>query len=189
MKRISCLLLLVIGIYSIVFAENENEMMSGSAIGSQSSGFSISKINVGGNIGGGFANDVFFLNIQPRISYQLNKWIVPGISMMYQYSSEKYAGDKFQYNTWGAGVFANIYPVKNVYAHAEYQHLWYKEKIKNSSRPAYKSDDSFLLLGAGVAIPMGSNFYMNASILFNVLEDINGIYENPIYSVGFGVNL
>lgn len=147
------------------------------------------KINVGGNIGFGFSNNYSYINFQPRVSYQLLKWIIPGISFTYQYSRQKYSNYDLKYNTWGPGLFAYIYPVKFAYAHIEYQHLWYNQINTSPAGVRLKDSNDYLLLGAGVRIPVSSNMYLNASILFNVLDDKYNIYQNPIYSVGFGLAL
>ncbi|MDR0364912.1 MAG: hypothetical protein LBH92_07855 [Bacteroidales bacterium] len=149
------------------------------------------RISLGGNIGGGFTNDYFYLNLQPRISYKATNWFIPGIALMYQYSQEKTGGsDRYVYNTWGVGVFAELYPIKYIYGHVEYQHLWYERDIK-PSRPGFSENgnDDYLLLGAGANIPVGNRTYFFASILVDVLKPINSLYKNPIYNVGFKVDL
>lgn len=165
--------------------------VSFSAVHAQSKKASIlNRISVGGNIGGGFTNDYTYLNFQPRVSYRVTNWFIPGISVMYQYSKEQAGTLRHIYNAGGVGAFAELYPIKYLYGHIEYQHVWYKRTTKPSeAEPSYTGSDDYFILGAGVNIPVGNKTYLFAAVLFDVLSPVGSIYENPIYNVGFRVNL
>jgi hypothetical protein len=94
-------------------------------------------------------------------------------------------------NTYGAGVFIDVYPIQYVFGRVEYQHLWYNQKVKGDPHK-YTSDDDFLLMGAGIKVPIGKKASAFASVLFNVLNNDKSsyyMYKNPIYSVGIEVGL
>jgi hypothetical protein len=150
------------------------------------------RIHIGGNLSGGVANDYYFLTVAPRVSMDVTKWFVPGATVVYMYSQE--TGDnRVTTNTYGAGVFTDIYPIKYVFGHVEYQHLWYDQKVQGGSEPGKLNfDDNFLLMGVGAKVPVTSKMAVTASILFNVLNNERSeyyMYKNPIYSVGIDVGL
>lgn len=193
MKKVSLIAIIFFASFVAVHAQTEssNQTNSKESVQTPKTKTSIlNRISIGGNIGGGFTNNYTYLNIQPRISYRVANWFIPGISLMYQYSQERAGTFRYNYNAWGAGAFAEIYPIKYVYGHIEYQHVWYKRTTKpaQTGSPSWGSDDYFIL-GVGVNIPVGNKTYLFASILFDVLQPVGGIYENPIYNVGFRVNL
>ena len=151
----------------------------------------LEKLRVGGNLSGGISNDFYFLTVAPRISMEVTKWFVPGATVTYMYSQET-GGNRVTTNTYGAGVFTDFYPIKYVFGHVEYQHLWYTQKIKGITPVKQSFDDDFLLMGAGVKVPVGAKTSMFASVLFNVLNNERSeyyMYKNPIYSVGIDVGL
>jgi hypothetical protein len=151
----------------------------------------LERIHIGGNLSGGVTNDSYFLNVAPRVSVDVTKWFVPGATVIYMYSQETGA-NKATTNTYGAGVFTDFYPIKYVFGHIEYQHLWYNRNVKGDNPFKESSDDDFLLMGAGVKVPIGNKMSASASILFNVLNNERSekyMYTNPIYSIGIDVGL
>jgi hypothetical protein len=151
----------------------------------------LERIHIGGNLSGGVTNNSYFLTVAPRVSMEVTKWFVPGATVVYMYSQETGA-NKATTNTYGAGVFTDLYPIKYVFGHVEYQHLWYSRKITGPESFKESADDDFLLMGAGVKVPIGNKMSAFASVLFNVLNNERSekyMYTNPIYSIGIDVGL
>jgi S-adenosylmethionine synthetase len=85
-----------------------------------------------------------------------------------------------------------IYEETASYGHVEFQHLWYTQKVKGIPHGKQTFDDNFLLMGAGVKVPVSSKASVFASVLFNVLNNERSeyyMYKNPIYSIGIDVGL
>jgi hypothetical protein len=177
----------------VAIAENIEEESGSSAISTSAAkkpSF-LSKLNIGGNISSGIQNDYYFVTLAPRVSMNVTKWFAPGVTVVYMYSQQKGA-QRVITNTYGAGVFTDFYPIKYVFARAEYQHLWYNQKIKGIDPRSETFSDHFLLLGGGVKVPIGAKMSAYASVSFNVLNNERSehyMYTNPIYSVGIDVNL
>ena len=159
----------------------------------------LERIQIGGNLSGGISNDYYFLTAAPRLSMNVTSWFVPGVTIAYMYSLETGITDpdptigtySVASNTYGAGVFTDFYPIRYVFGHVEYQHLWYAQKIKGTS-DKYTDSDHFLLMGAGAKVPVGGKTSVFASISFNVLNNEKSeyyMYKNPIYSIGVDVGL
>jgi hypothetical protein len=152
----------------------------------------LDRIHIGGTLNGGFSNDYYFLTLAPKVSMDVTKWFVPGVSLAYMYAQESGA-NRVTTNTYGAGVFTDFYPVKYVFGHVEYQHLWYNQKVKGDGGSQKNTfDDNFLLMGVGAKVPIGTKMSAMASVLFNVLNNENSeyyMYKNPIYSIGIEAGL
>jgi len=153
----------------------------------------LERLKIGGNLSGGITNDFYFLSAAPRISMEVTKWFVPGVSAAYMYSQES-ADYKVNSHTYGAGIFTDIYPIKYVFGRIEYQHLWYNQTVKGGGEKPlkYSDKDHFLLTGVGAKLPVGGKTSVSASVLFNVLNNDKSeyyMYKNPIYSLGIEVGL
>ena len=150
----------------------------------------LGRIKIGGTLNGGISNDCYFLTAAPRVSMEVTKWFVPGATVVYMYSQSTDI-NRITNNTYGAGVFTDFYPIQYVFGHVEYQYLWYNQKVKGNPQK-FTFNDNFLLMGAGVKMPIGNKMSAFASFLFNVLNNENSekyMYKNPIYGVGIEVGL
>jgi len=148
----------------------------------------LDKVRIGGDLNFGLSNDYYFLTAAPRVSMEVTKWFVPGISVAYMYAQET---GSYSATTYGAGVFTDIYPIQYVFGRVEYQRLWYTQKVTGIPEK-YTFNDNFLLMGVGARVPVGNRMSMSASVLFNVLNNEKSdyyMYKNPIYGVGVEVGL
>ena len=188
-KKFFYVLLIFVSMGSFCAVAGNNGVNNSAAVNSKSNPFS--RLRIGGNLSGGFNNDLYFLTIAPRVSMEVTKWFVPGVTVSYMYSQG--TGDnKATTNTYGGGVFTDFYPIKYLFGRIEYQHLWYTQKIKGTSPYTYSSNDHFLLMGAGAKVPVSAKAAVSASVLFNVLNNERSekyMFKNPIFSVGIDVGL
>ncbi len=147
----------------------------------------LSKIYVGGNIGGGWSSNSAYLELSPIIAYQVTPAFHVGTRFTYSYS--KYTnpyGYKHDYHDLGMSIFSRYHFLKFLFLHAEFEEL---------SAQYYLPDDSKtrrwvpgLFLGGGLYQHMGTA-YMHIALLFNVLDSEYSPYTNPIIRIGFGVGL
>lgn len=192
---ICCLCLILCNIVAQAAHSDSAETIPPSTINSGK--FGLRKMYFGGGIGGHVSNNSLYFNVFPQIGYRLVDTkifdFVPGVSFTYQYYQAtdgflKTSPDNYSTNVYGPGVFARFY-LKNFFAHAEYQYLWYQtpEWLPNGSYKNVKANDDFLLVGVGVKFPVGRRSGISVSVLFDVLQhqDDYKIYDNPVVNIGF----
>ena len=89
--------------------------------------------------------------------------------------------------TLGASVFSRYRIVPQFYAHAEFSAMKYDLSYYRVG--STRDWVPFLFLGGGFSQPVSRNVWLNAQILFDVLQNENSPYPawEPFYSIGFGV--
>ena len=169
------------------------------------SGFKKENLFTGGNVALGFSNGTFSFGVGPYFGYSLNKYIDVALSVNYNYVSQRdyvELGDKARQSVIGPGVFTRIYPVKFLFAQAQFEQNFIKFKYipaTNGTYNPYKDTKSVssLLLGAGFASGregIGEPYYY-ISLMFDVLKNQNSPYVdqvgrmNPIIRAGYNIPL
>ena len=168
-------------------------------------GFDKSKLFTGGNVGLGFGSGRTSIGIGPYFGYSLNKYVDVALSLNYNYISQRdyvQYGDKLRQSMIGPGVFTRLFPVKFLFAQAQFEQNFIKLKYIPASGGYYlpfsetKSVSSFLI-GPGYAggREAGNNTYYYVSVLFDVAKNKNSPYVdglgrvNPIFRAGFNIGL
>jgi len=147
----------------------------------------LSKIYIGGNIGGGWSSNSVYLELSPIIGYQVTPMFHVGGRFTYSYS--KYTnvyGYKHDYHDLGVSVFARYHFLKFLFLHAEFEELSAQYYLSDGSKSRRWVPGLFL--GGGLYQHMGAA-YMHVAVLFNVLDTQYSPYTNPIIRIGFGVGL
>lgn len=144
---------------------------------------------VGGMLGGGFSTNNAYFEISPIVGYHLTPAIDVGSRITYIYSSYRFVsgGTKYVSNTYGASVFARYKFLNFLMAHVEYGGLsnqWH-DYDGNSHRDFINS----LFVGGGLYQSVGGRGFATIAILYDVFEDPNSPYNNPMIRVGFGIGL
>jgi len=160
--------------------------------------FDKSKLVFGGNIGATFG-DFTFIQFSPQVGYAFTKNIVAGAGVNFSYSSQKFRyfngdeSERFNYGYAGLNVFTRVYPVNFLFlsAQPELNYNWGKIKYKNPPAPDVKIDGAFiptLLLGGGVAIPMGNRGQTMLSLQYDVLQNNRSPYgKRAFFNIGFSL--
>ena len=157
-------------------------------------GFKKENLFTGGGITLSFSNNGSVLGASPVFGYSIAKWIDAGIVLNYIYSSTRhvtyynpgsgtyfYSDDKLRQSTYGPGAFLRLYPVKFLFAHAQFEHNFISQKlipVDGTGAIKDKTDASSFLVGGGYCNGRenrGDMFYY-ISILFDVLKDPNSPY-------------
>lgn len=147
-----------------------------------------SKLFFGGSFGLQFGNTTL-VELSPLIGYNITPKFGVGISPTYKYYSVKnyYTLGKMETNVWGGSIFARYMVFRNVFAHAEYEPLFYK-----TTAPGYETTreqfNSFLV-GGGFQQSIGRNAGLYVMVLWNLNDTYNSPYTNPIFRIGFNVGL
>jgi hypothetical protein len=167
-------------------------------------GFKKENLFAGGNLNVSFFNGTTALGVNPFFGYNINRFIDVALSMNVSYISQRdyqYDGDKLRQNILGPGAFVRIFPVKFLFAQAQYEHNFIRYKYfypSGSGQPSekYRFEPNSLLLGAGYANGRenGKTFYY-FSVLFDVLRQPNSPYTDnnnrsmPLFRAGFNIGL
>lgn len=158
--------------------------------------FDKSKLVMGGNIGATFG-DFTFIQFSPQVGYMFNRNIIAGAGVNFSYSSQKlryFNGDesqRYNYGYAGLNVFTRVYPVNFLFlsAQPELNYNWGKIKYKNPPAADVKIDGKFipsLLVGGGLAIPMGNRGQTMLSLQYDVLQNSRSPYgSRAFFNVGF----
>ena len=129
----------------------------------------------GGNFGGAFGATTFF-QVNPMIGYRTNDWWVNGIGLNYFYVSQ---GGTSQSN-YGASVWSRAYVVKTIIAHTEFEML----RREASDRYGNMASVNVPVWLVGAGYNSGGRIGFSAMIMYDLIQDPNSPYSNPIFRVG-----
>ena len=158
----------------------------------------------GGSISLAFYNNTFLVGGSPVFGYSITNWIDLGVVVNYNYTSYRdynfVFNDKLRQRVYGGGVFTKIYPVRFLFAQAQYEYNFLRLKyIPNvGSTQTYKAEAGSFLVGGGYTTGRfgrgGPPFYYLA-VLFDISNNINSPYTDsygriiPIIRAGIQVPL
>lgn len=140
---------------------------------------------VGGMIGAGFSSYSSYVEVSPLVGFKITPAFHVGTRITYIYNSYvAYRGTmaekRVNLNHYGASLFARYIIFKGLFAQAEYEALSFdyyefpREWI------------SSLFIGGGYYQNIGGRGFASFAILFNVLENVDSPYTNPVIRIGFG---
>jgi len=180
MKKIAALLLFSLSLNGFLFAQKEDDEKEKKPFKEH--------LFTGGSISLAFYNNTFLVGGSPVFGYNLTKWIDAGLVANYSYTSYRDYGyifnNKLRQKVYGGGTFLKIYPVRFLFAQAQYEHNWITQKeIDPSGNLTSKvnfSGNSFLI-GGGYCTGRESDnsqpFYYLA-VLFDIADDVNSPYTD-----------
>jgi hypothetical protein len=167
-------------------------------------GFKKQNLFTGGGISLGFSNGTTSLGLIPHFGYSLNKYIDVAASLNFNYISQRdfnVFGDKLRQTIIAPGAFVRLFPVKFLFAQAQYEHSFIKLKYHPADNSGFisfteKFEGNSLLVGAGYAQGRddGNTFYY-LSLMFDVGKSRYSPYKDelgrniPIIKAGINVAL
>ena len=197
MKKIIILLFLPICIHA--FGQGADEPID------EKSGFKKERLFTGGSVSAGFSSYSTVLGITPQLGYSVTDWADAGITFNVNYTSQRdyqSPGDKLRQTVYGPGAFVRLFPVRFLFASAQYEynliHLKYVPASNSGYTPdKYNLNASSLLVGVGYAggREKGNNTYYYISVSWDILGDSNSPYidgfgrSNPIIRAGYNIGL
>ena len=190
MKNFRLLIIGLIILFSIsVFAQYENTSGRKNEKTKTKSGFDMSRLFVGGMLGGGFSTYSSYLEISPIVGYHITPAFDVGSRLTYIYRGYKYysGGPTYNSHIYGASLFARYRFLRFLMLHLEYAGLsnhWY-DIDGQSTRHWINS----LYVGGGLYQSIGGRGFATITILYDVFEDPYSPYNNPLIRIGFGVGL
>ena len=196
MKKVFLFFLVVVISIQLKAQENENAEPF----------FKKENIFTGGTLNLGFGSQTTTLGIAPFIGYSFNKYIDFAVSPGINYISMRdynEVGDKLRQTIYGPGCFVRLFPVKFVFAQAQYEYNFIRYHYIPSGTQNYmeeklKLDAHSLLVGGGIASGRdfnGQKSYYYFSIMWDVGESLNSPYKDglhravPIIRAGYNIAL
>lgn len=159
----------------------------------------------GGSVSLAFYSNTFLVGASPVFGYSLADFADAGVVVNYSYTSYRdYYGitsDKVRQSVYGGGAFLKLYPVRFLFAQAQWERNTIRQKFISGSSSyteiAKASANSFLVGGgytSGREGRGGQPFYYLA-VLFDLSNNINSPYTDsygrtiPIVRAGLQVPL
>ena len=189
------ILLLAVTVSTAALAQDEEEK-------EKKSGFKKENLFTGGTLNLQFGNRFTALGISPYFGYSINRYIDVAASLNFNYTSERFdfTEEKVRQTIYGPGAFVRIFPVKFLFAHAQYEFNFLKTKyIPGNSQPNFKfsSDAHSFLIGPGYAGGRddGSNSFYYLSVLWDIGNNELSPYKDnqnravPIIRAGYNIGL
>jgi len=146
------------------------------------------KLFTGGTISLAFYSNTFLIGGSPVLGYSITNWADLGIVINYNYTvyRDYYVfDDRLKQNNFGGGPFVKLYPLRFLFAQAQYEYNFLKLKYipPNNSGPEQKDDleaKSFLIGGGYTTGRMGRggapHYYL--AILFDILHEPGSPYTD-----------
>lgn len=130
----------------------------------------------GGNLGGSFGTYSYF-QINPMVGYKVTDWWVNGIGFNYIYSGSR----GYSQNTYGPSVWSRAYIYKSIMLHSEFEYL--TMNFRNPYGEKFNGNAPVWLAGGGYQNTAGG-FRFGILVLFDLIQNYNSPYANPIIRVG-----
>ncbi|RYY70799.1 MAG: hypothetical protein EOO13_05340 [Chitinophagaceae bacterium] len=192
------LLMVAVMLGTAAFAQDEDEKKP-----EKEHGFKKENLFTGGTVNVQFGNRFTSLGIGPYFGYSVNKYLDVAAAVNFNYTSERisdFTKEKVRQTIYGPSAFVRIFPVKFLFAHAQYEFNFLKVKyIPGSGFPneKYSTDAHSFLIGPGYAGGRGEDnksFYY-ISVLWDVGSNINSPYKDvqnravPVIRAGYNIAL
>ena len=167
-------------------------------------GFKKENLFTGGSANLGFSNYSTVIGLTPQFGYSLTNWADAGITINVNYSSQRdylEYGDKIRQTIYGPGAFVRLFPVKFLFASAQYEYNFIKQNYipASSNYAPFKGtvNANSLLLGGGYAggRERSNNTFYFISVSWDILGDKNSPYidglgrSNPVIRAGYNIGL
>jgi len=170
-----------------VLALTTNSLFAQKEKDEEEKSFKIENLFTGGSVSLAFYNNTFLVGVSPVLGYSIAKWVDAGIVFNYNYTSYRDYGfiynDKLRQKVYGGGTFIKLYPVRFLFAQAQFEHNSINQKyIPNiGDIQTYKTDANSFLIGGGYTTgrygPGGDMFYYLA-VLFDISGNVNSPYTD-----------
>lgn len=151
-------------------------------------GFNKENLFTGGSVSLAFYNNTFLVGASPVFGYSITEWADLGVVVNYNYTSYRdyynVFNDKLRQSVYGGGGFVKLYPVRFLFAQAQYEYNFIKQKyiFGNGATPQTASAEagSFLVGGGYTTGRFGRGgppfFYL--AVLFDLSNNINSPYTD-----------
>src|SRR5690554_1361730 len=153
--------------------------------------FDFDRMRYGGSFGATFG-DITYVDIAPTAGYMLTDNLLFGLSGRYIYFEERFLSYRFSTNIYGGGPFTQYFILENITLHAEYEVLNMVDRNRyfyNPNQAEKRINVSSLLVGVGYRTMINRRSFASILLLYNLNENENSIYTNPIIRLNFGFGI
>ncbi len=147
------------------------------------------RIFFGGNLGLQFG-DQTVIDLNPMAGYKLTEKLSVGVTVTYIYFKFRDPYNVFpsySSNIYGGSVFTRYFFLENIFAHVEGEVL--NLEAFDFNYQLKRLNVFSLYVGGGYRQPLGDRSSLNILLLYNLNEDRNSPYQNPIIRIGFGFGI
>ncbi len=146
-----------------------------------------SRIYYGGYVTMNFSKNYSVIGAQPLVAYKLTPKLSLGGQFSYEYISDKRYNLEQNGSNYGFSIFTRYRVTPRLYAHTEFEMMSYKW-FYSDGKDERKWAPMFYV-GGGYSQPISKNVWLNAQVLFDVLNHKNSPYNDwePYFSIGVGV--
>jgi len=146
-----------------------------------------SRIYYGGYVTMNFSSNYSVIGAQPLVAYKLTPKLSVGGQFSYEYISDKRYNYEQNGSNYGFSIFTRYRVTPRLYAHTEFEMMSYKWFYFDGTDERKWAPMFFV--GGGYSQPISKNVYLNAQVLFDVLNNENSPYNDwePFFSIGIGV--
>lgn len=150
-------------------------------------GFRKDNLFTGGSISLAFYNNTFLVGGSPVFGYSLANWADLGVVFNYNYTSYRdynfVYNDKVRQYVYGGGGFIKLYPVRFLFAQAQYEYNFIRQKyIPNvGTEQRYKAEAGSFLVGGGYTTGRygaGGQPFFYLAVLFDISNNVNSPYTD-----------
>jgi len=145
-----------------------------------------SKLFFGGGFGLQFGS-MTLIEVSPLVGYRVTPKLAVGLSPTYKYYKYNAYYGNVTTNVFGGSIFTRYSIFENVFAHVEYESLFYN--TKEPAYPNYMQQFNSFFVGGGYNQSIGANSGMYILLLWNLNDTPDSPYINPIIRMGFSVGL
>ena len=150
------------------------------------------KVFVGGNLGLQFGTSTI-IDISPMAGYKFNDNFAAGLGITYLYYNDKTYTPNYTTTIYGGRIFGRYYlpSYDNLFLHSEIELLDYDLLLVDPYNNYYKQriTANNILIGGGYSLPIGDNSSIDLLVLYNLNENANSLYTNPIIRMGVSFGL
>ncbi len=129
----------------------------------------------GGNLGG-FIGNPTYLMANPMIGYRTTDWWVNGVGLNLTYISS----NGYKETIYGGSVWSRAYILKTLIAHTEFE-LLRREAADQFGNTAAVNVPVWLV---GAGYNSGGRIGFSAMVMYDLIQDPNSPYSNPIFRIG-----
>ncbi len=168
-------------------------------------GFKKENLFTGGSVTASFFNGGTVLGVSPYFGYSVNRFVDIAVSANYNYASQRdnvVYGDKLRQTIAGPGAFVRLFPVRFLFAQAQYEYNFIRQKYIALPNSGYQNTTervkaSSALVGGGYCSgreDVGDVFYY-LSVMWDLKKDVNSPYTDglnralPIVRAGLQIPL
>lgn len=137
--------------------------------------------------------DVTLIEISPLLGYKFTDQLWGGVGGTYQYYKNSNYIPSFKSSVYGGRLFSRYYIglIDNLFLHGEYEVLNYDAIFVDPFGYYYQNRITAhnILVGGGYSQPISDRSSIDLMILYNINENSQSLYSNPVVRVGFNFGL